>query len=223
MPAPSPRERKERPENAARRRRQLIDATEQAIVEKGPSGATFAAVSRISGLSQGIAVFYFQTKENLLAATFEAHLAAYDRSWRAALAAAGGDDVERLAAMVLADLNPEICTPRNLALWQAFWTETGARPLVADLSDRFDGPRMEALTSLCRAVETRAAGALWTAESIARTLDAFTDGLWNRMHISPDRLNLSDARQMLTRLMVSIFPEDQAVIEAVAERRPGAP
>lgn len=56
--------------NVARRRKQLIDATVKSIVEHGLSATTLATVARASGLSQGTAVFYFKTKETLLAETF---------------------------------------------------------------------------------------------------------------------------------------------------------
>src|SRR3546814_2953137 len=51
------RPRRERTENAAKRRRQLIEATIDSIVEHGLSATTLATVSDGAGLSQGVAVF----------------------------------------------------------------------------------------------------------------------------------------------------------------------
>ena len=57
------RPRKERAENAAKRRRQIIEATQRSIVKNGLSGTTLATVSAEAGLSQGVAVFYFKNKQ----------------------------------------------------------------------------------------------------------------------------------------------------------------
>src|SRR3546814_11615880 len=56
--AAAARPRRERTENAAKRRRQLIEATIDSIVEHGLSATTLATVSDGAGLSQGVAVFY---------------------------------------------------------------------------------------------------------------------------------------------------------------------
>ena len=70
-PDAAARPRKERSENAAMRRGQLIKAALNSIVKNGLPGTTLATVAREAGLSQGVAVFYFQTKEGLLAAALE--------------------------------------------------------------------------------------------------------------------------------------------------------
>ena len=209
--------RKERPENAARRRRQLVEATIASIAEHGLSATTLASVSRIAGLSQGVAVFYFQTKERLLTAAFEAHCMEYDQAWRTALAGAPADPVARLAALMLADMDPAICTTRNLALWHAFWAEAKTRPLFGRMSDRFDADRLQVLDQLSVEAAPRADSTLWSPRSVSTTLDAFTDGLWNRMHISAGGLSLAEAQKMLTQLLIAIFPEERGVIDSLGE------
>ncbi|MEM9140903.1 MAG: TetR family transcriptional regulator, partial [Pseudomonadota bacterium] len=51
------------------RRRQLIQATMEAIAEKGMTGATTAEVTRRAGLSMGIVSLHFESKEGLLTET----------------------------------------------------------------------------------------------------------------------------------------------------------
>ena len=54
------RPRKERKENADKRRRQVLDATYRSIVSHGLAKTTLATVADEAGLSQGVAVFYFK-------------------------------------------------------------------------------------------------------------------------------------------------------------------
>src|SRR3546814_8350666 len=102
------RPRRERTENAAKRRRQLIEATIDSIVEHGLSATTLATVSDGAGLSQGVAVFYFQNKQALLAETLKYHYEEYNKVWRSALAEAPDDPVEKILALVGADLDERI-------------------------------------------------------------------------------------------------------------------
>src|SRR3546814_11761207 len=107
------RPRRERTENAAKRRRQLIEATIDSIVEHGLSATTLATVSDGAGLSQGVAVFYFQHKQALLAATMKYHYQEYHKVWRSALAEAPADPVAANAALVGAGTHERSATPHG--------------------------------------------------------------------------------------------------------------
>lgn len=146
------RPRRERTENAAMRRRQLIEATIDSIVEHGLSATTLATVSDGAGLSQGVAVFYFKNKQALLSETLKYHYEEYNKVWQSALAAAPEDPVEKILAIVCADLDERICNRRHLALWNSFWGEAKARPIFAEICDTYDSEHNVALLALCRQV-----------------------------------------------------------------------
>ena len=129
------RPRRERADNAARRRAQILDATIESIVRHGLSATTLATVADAAGLSQGVTVFYFKTKQALLAEALRWHYEEYRAVWRAALDAAPDDPVQRILALVRADFDPAICNRRTLTLWHAFWGEATARPLFAAISE----------------------------------------------------------------------------------------
>ena len=137
------RPRRERADNAARRRAQILDATIESIVRHGLSATTLATVADAAGLSQGVTVFYFKTKQALLAEALRWHYEEYRAVWRAALDAAPDDPVQRILALVRADFDPAICNRRTLTLWHAFWGEATARPLFATISEEFDRERAD--------------------------------------------------------------------------------
>lgn len=193
-------------ENVARRRRQLVEAAIDSIVEYGFSGTTLAKVSTAAGLSQGTAVFYFKTKEALLEETLRQHYQHYQEVWQAAVREAGEDPIDKIVALVMADLNPEICNRRTIALWNSFWGEVGARPRFAKICDDFDAERDVAFRTLCKATQDHIDGSTWTAETIVEALDMMTDGLWIRMHISPQHMSIPDGRRLLARFFASVYP-----------------
>lgn len=200
------RPRGEQVENAARRRRQFIEAAIESIVERGMSSTTLATVAKGAGLSQGAAVFYFKSKDNLLLETLRYHYEEYEAVWKAAVTEPVNDPVDAILALVMADLDPKLCTARNLALWNSFWGEASARPRFAEICDEHDRRRYDALVSLCEEAAPSLIGPTWTPTAVADTLDSMTDGMWIRMHITPDFLDLANGRMLLARFMATIFP-----------------
>lgn len=174
------RPRKQRVENAARRSLQMVEATLRSVARRGLNDTTLATVSREAGLSQGVAVFYFESKDRLLAAAFRHHYEVYRQNWQTAIEGAGHDPERQLAAVIRADFSPVVFNREALAVWYAFWGDTTARPIYADISKEFDGERAEALGAICTA-----AGGCDAAQGreVATALDALTDGLWLRAHL----------------------------------------
>lgn len=209
---------RERTENAARRRAQLIEATIDSIVKNGLSRTTLAAVAAEAGLSPGVALFYFHTKETLFVETLRHYYTTYRDCWSTALSNAPDDPVMKLATFIFADLSDEISSPRNITLWQAFWGETRAHKLFADIARDYDQEHMEILLELCATAHAKTKNQIWTPKSLAATLESLTDGLLLRMHISPDFLNLTDARHLLADFLSSTFPGHQDKIRDLADQ-----
>ncbi|HET7410056.1 MAG TPA: TetR family transcriptional regulator C-terminal domain-containing protein [Paracoccaceae bacterium] len=173
--------RKQRAENAARRSLQMVEATLRSVARNGLKETTLASVSREAGLSQGVAVFYFESKDRLLAAAFRHHYEVYRHNWQTAVAAAGDDPASRVAAAIRADFDAIVFNREALAVWYAFWGDTTARPIYADISKEFDGERNAALGADCAGL---VGGDAEHGRALASAIDALTDGLWLRAHLS---------------------------------------
>ena len=209
------RPRRERADNAARRRAQLLEAAIESIVRHGLSATTLATVADAAGLSQGVAVFYFKTKQALLADALRWQYEEYRNVWQAALDAAPPDPVARILALVRADFDPAICNRRMLTLWHAFWGEATARPLFAEISESFDRERAEALRAQCEAAAGLLDTTVWNPDSLAVAIDSLTDGLWIRMHLDPDGMANEEAMRVTLRLVAAAFPSRTAEVLAV--------
>jgi AcrR family transcriptional regulator len=213
--AKEPLARKERTENAARRRHQLIDAAQRSIVKNGLAGTTLATVAKEARLSQGVAVFYFQTKEGLLAAALERHYERYQANWQAAREAAEGDPASRLAALVGADFAPAVCSREAQIIWHAFWGEASARPLYNEIAARFDGARSEALEEETRALLAELKRDPGAARALAAGIEALTDGLWLQIYLSSGITDPAEARAVTGRFLVALFPERAAAFASL--------
>jgi len=203
--AKAPRERKERKENADKRRRELIAATMRSVNTNGLSRTTLATVASEAGLSQGVAVFYFKTKEGLLEETLRAQYENYEANWTKELARAGADPVDQLLALVRADFAPSICNRESLAVWFAFWGELKFHPNFAQISRTFDATRGDAIEAVCAKLMV---GADRDAVMQAATcIDTFTDGMWQKLYLTPDSFDVDQAVAVTMGLLGQLFPK----------------
>lgn len=196
---------RERKKNADMRRRQLLDATQRSIVHNGLSKTTLATVANEADLSQGVAVFYYDSKAGLLVAALEDIYAKYEANWRHALRQAGDDPKNRLWALIRADFDEHICNKDSLAVWYAFWGEQKFTPQYSTIAQEFDLNRTRAIQDLCRKLfpDDQAD----TAEAIAIWIDMLTDGYWQRMHLFPELCTREIAIEGVRAFLARVLPE----------------
>lgn len=198
------RPRKERKENADKRRRQLLEAARQSILKHGLAKTTLATVAEEAGLSQGVAVFYFKSKGGLLTETLRDLYQRYEDHWARALEEAGPDPKAQLEALIAADFDPEACGPDVLPLWYAFWGELRSQTEYDAVAEAFDARRRAAVTDVWRRLLQ---GADKEAAQMADWTDTLTDGYWQHLHVSPGSFDRARARAATLDFMARILPE----------------
>lgn len=189
--------------NRAERRSELIDATIDCLARYGYEGTTIGVVAEAVGMSRGIVNFHFETKEQLLLETLRFLSDEYRDHWRAALAQAGPSTAERLWAMVLADFDRRICTPRKLAAWFAFRSEAKARPTYRSMCNDTDQENLGVVADLC--AELVPAGI--DSHKLARAIVCMLEGLWLHLMIAPKNLSREEARDVAASHLAIVLPE----------------
>jgi len=200
-----PKPRKERKENADRRRRQLLEATLRSVVRHGLSKTTLATVASEAGLSQGVVAFYFKNKGGLLTAALRMLYQQYEQNWKSHLAASAPDPVSQLVALVHADFAPIVCNPDALAVWFSFWGEQKFTPKYAEISADFDLRRSHAIRDICRAILPDAERE--RVDLVSEWIDTLSDGFWQKLHLVPEAGDTSHAISSTLRLIASVVPE----------------
>ncbi len=201
------RPRKERAENAAKRRRQIIEATIRSVVRNGLAGTTLATVSAEAGLSQGVAVFYFTNKQTLLGEVLRHHYEIHQETWQRALADAGDKPIDRVIALIRADFDPRVFDAESLVIWHAFWGEASARPLYAQISGKYDAARFAAICDACADLLAGIGRPVAEAPPLATGIDALTDGLWLRAYLSAETMDREGALSITARFLAAAIPE----------------
>ena len=159
------------------RRAQLIESTIETLACRGYARTTLTEVAKAAGLSHGLVLFHFETKEKLLAETLNFLAEEYRENWQAALARAGNDPADQLNALIEADFNPAICTPSRLAAWCSFWGEAQSRPIYQVVCGDKDDAYNLRLEQICqRLADLGHYGG--NAQRMARVIRVTIEGVW---------------------------------------------
>lgn len=203
--------RKERTENANRRRRQLLDAAQRSILRHGLARTTLATVAEEAGLSQGVAVFYFKSKGGLLTEALRDLYASYEALWSGALEAAGPDPRAQLSAIIATDFQAEACGPNVLPLWFAFWGELRFSAQYAEVAEEFDQRRAQALRRVWAAL--MGGDDPEEAARMADWMETLSDGYWQHLHVSPETIDRPSAERATRVFIARLYPDLAGIID----------
>lgn len=213
-----------RRETKEKRRRQLINATIDSLAARGYAATTLADVSDGARLSRGIVNFHFDSKENLLLETLQFMSDEYQANWKARYAEAPPDTASRIAALVTADLDRKICTPRTVSAWFALMAEAKSRPAYQKLVWERDQKYRACLTEYCRKAKEEC-GYSYDPETVTAAIYAMQEGLWLRLMLSGRNYKRKTAlgimRQMLGTLFPRHFTPDGEPITPPSKTKPG--
>ncbi|MFZ1471224.1 MAG: TetR family transcriptional regulator C-terminal domain-containing protein [Paracoccaceae bacterium] len=187
------------------RRAQIIESTISTLAARGYARTTLTEVAKAAGLSHGLVLFHFATKEGLLAETL-AHLAEeYRQNWQAALDSAGPSPASQLSALIEADFSPAICTPARLSAWCAFWGEAQSRPLYQDSCGEKDEAYNAAMEAICAALIADG-DYMGSAVRMARILRVTIEGLWLDLMTMADPYPVGEALITARTCAALLFP-----------------
>jgi len=114
----------------------ILDAAQALFTERGYDATTMADVSRQAGVSAGLTVYYFKTKQHLVQALADRLLHA--RMVRAARAAAHAAPDDQLAAVIDAVLRTAAEQPQIIAMHLALLLQPGAADMLADAEHHWE-------------------------------------------------------------------------------------
>jgi len=127
----------------------ILDAAQALFTERGYDATTMADVSRQAGVSAGLTVYYFKTKQHLVQALADRLLHA--RMVRGARAAAHAGPDEQLAAIIDAVLQTAAEQPQIIAMHLALLLQPGAADILADAEHHWEDQLADILKNVLAA------------------------------------------------------------------------
>ena len=188
------------------RQMQLIRATMRVLARKGYASTMISDVASEAGVSHGLVIFHFETKEKLLTATLLHMAEEYRNNWMTALAQSGLRPDEQLNALMEADFDKKICTPEHLACWCAFWGEAQSRPIYQQECAPNDKKYIRNLEQVCAAL-IKEGGYAHDAVRAARIIRLVSDGLWLDILSMKSPYTRTEALRTMFTCAAVLFPK----------------
>ena len=195
------------------RKQQLIGSTIECIDQFGLSQTTIAKIAEHASVSQGVVIFHFQTKDQLLEQVLWFLSREYTDNWKSAIAVAGEAPIDQLCLIVMSAFSPKVCNRKNVGVWYAFWGASQSRPTYQEVcgqtDNEFSSKLLSLCTQLCEGVKTSV-----SAEVAAMAIEGMLDGLWQSCLIEETKFSPKEANKTVFELMELMFPLEKHTIEA---------
>lgn len=184
------------------RRRQLINATLEAINEVGMHDATIAQIARRAGVSTGIISHYFKDKNGLLEATMRDITGQLRDAVLSRLhALPDGSAEQRLQAIVGGNFDETQISSAAMKAWLAFWASSMHQPMLYRLQQVSSRRLLSNLVYEFRRELPRE-----QAQEAGYGLAALIDGLWLRAALSGKPLDKNVAQSLTSHFISQHLP-----------------
>lgn len=184
-------------EDSDQRRRDLIRATLKIIGKSGLQAATTRAIAAEADVTLGLIRHYFSTKEALVNAAYEYHMA---KMTELALAPAEGKSCSRgrLVEVVRANLTAPVMSEYNVTLWASFISQVSNEPMYRATHHRtylvFRARLEELIVEVLHDAKQQVSPV--KARQLAIAINAIIDGLWLEGGAFPSESNDDDLVQI---------------------------
>jgi betaine-aldehyde dehydrogenase len=197
-----------RVDSDALRRRQLIDATIDAIADLGFAQASLGVIAERAGVSPGLVAHYFANKDGLLEATMRRLVRDLAANVRRRLARAASPR-ERIQALIDVNLDPAEFDRRTATVWLAFWAQVPHSPALARIQRAYERRTESTLVHALAAFAPRR-----DARRLARAIAALIDGVWLRAALAEREAEAGEAAAL-----ASAFVDSQLAVLRLAGLR----
>jgi AcrR family transcriptional regulator len=125
-------------ETPDQRKADLIAATLRVITRAGMQAATVRTIAQEADVTQGLIRHYFQTKEDLISAAYEAHLNSMTQAARGAVEAQNACATAQLTTFITASIAPPASGPDPLGVWASFLPSIRREKVFLDIHRRIN-------------------------------------------------------------------------------------
>ena len=203
-----------------RQRQRLIDACITALHLYGPTGATVARVVAIAKLSPGIVRFYFRSKAAMLVASLQFLATEFEERVVTPVVALRGQPALALQRLVELYLDPDIASPRKVAVWYAFWGEASARQEYLAICGQKDANFAAVVHDLVDRLIVSSGRRHLDSEAVALGLLGVLEMLWQGIAFEEEaNIDRALARRRGMAYLRSVFPREFTSPDAGADAK----
>lgn len=196
-------------------RKSILNAAIDSIATHGLGKLTLDRVADRVGISRGLVVFHFKSKDKLIEEVLDFLGRKYSDGWEVILAEEVGSDMSKLLRLIDYDIRFACENPRYVSVWHAFWGESKGNALFHEKGAKRDEGYSKDMENLLKNIGREAGYDEQELSLVTRGLFAMMFGNWVQLHLNPApndyETNINAVRLFLSRMFPQVRLPDPAL------------
>ena len=166
-------------------RKHILQAAIDSIATQGLGKLTLDRVADRVGISRGLVVFHFKSKNKLIEEVLSYLGRQYSEGWHAIVAAEAEANTLKLVRLIDYDIRFACENPKYVSAWHAFWGDSKGNLLFQEQVVPRDEGYAADLALLLDKISDEGGYDKRDLSSITRGLFVMTFGVWIQLHLNP--------------------------------------
>jgi TetR/AcrR family transcriptional repressor of bet genes len=190
-------------------RKLILKAAVDSIATKGLGKLTLDQVAGRVGISRGLVVFHFKTKDNLIEEVLSYLGRQYTGGWEAILKGEAKSDIDKLIRLIDYDIRFACENPKYVSAWHAFWGEAKGNAMYQEQEGLREAGYARDMEHLLEKISADGEYDMQDLSLVTQGLFVMMFGIWVQVHLNPGpndyELNTKTVRLFLGR----VFPNTE--------------
>jgi TetR/AcrR family transcriptional repressor of bet genes len=190
-------------------RKLILKAAVDSIATKGLGKLTLDQVADRVGISRGLVVFHFKTKDNLIEEVLSYLGRQYTGGWKAILEGEAKSDLDKLIRLIDYDICFACENPKYVSAWHAFWGEAKGNAMYQEQEGLREAGYARDMEHLLEKISADGEYDMQDLTLVTQGLFVMMFGIWVQVHLNPGpddyELNTKTVRLFLGR----VFPNTE--------------
>ena len=187
-------------------RKLILKAAVDSIATMGLGKLTLDRVADRVGISRGLVVFHFKSKDNLIEEVLSYLGRQYHGGWESVLNGEAQSDIDKLMRLIDYDIRFACDNPKYVSAWHAFWGEAKGNVMYQEQAGQREKGYARDMEHLLEKISGDGEYDKQELSLVTRGLFAMMFGIWVQQHLDPGpndyELNTNTVRLFLGR----VFP-----------------
>ena len=189
-------------------RQLILQAAVDSIAATGLGRFTLDRVAERIGISRGLVVFHFKSKEKLVEEVLDYLGADFAAGWNAILAQQT-DDITRLLRLLDYDIRFACENPKYVSAWHAYWGDAKGHMLFHEQVVPRDEGYASDLAQLLEKICDEGGYDKQDLSSVVRGLVAMMFGVWVQLHLNPGQNDYAVSIKAIRLFLQKMFPRTE--------------
>jgi len=190
-------------------RKLILMAAVDSIATYGLGKLTLDRVAERVGISRGLVVFHFKTKDNLIEEVLAYLGEKYSGGWNVILEAAAESDMSKLLRLIDYDIGFACDNPTFVSAWHAFWGELKGSDMYQEHVGQRDLGYANDYELLLQKISGEGKYNLQELSLVTRGLFMMMFGAWVQVHLNPGPDDYEVNTKAVRLFLRGVFPETE--------------